>query len=391
MTTGTRTERVHLSRPLQAREEAHRRGILLWIGVLIVLSMSPVFGHHLATGADAMLAGRDHLFHMCLIALHLLLAPVHRAFHLLLFGGLAYATWDRVRAWRELRRALRFVRWSPPDSAGPLGRAALRAGVGLERLRVVDGLPNPAFTTGWWRPLIYVSGSLADSLDDAQLASVLAHERAHLVRRDPLRLSLLRFLACTLFYLPALRRLADDAADEAEIAADDAAAAAIPGEGAVILASAIVEIARRWGASAREVDAGILSSHGVAVGFQRVDLLDRRVRRLLGEEAVVGTHVTRRSLAGAGAMLAAVWISGLIMAHPLPPGIESAAADFGSSTEARSGGTSATAHGPHGAHCIHHGAFALTHLFCLGMGRHPVDRPCPHAVAAMAQLTGTAG
>ena len=41
-----------------------------------------------------------------------------------------------------------------------------------------------------------------------------------IARRDPLRLSLMRFLACTLFYIPALRRLADDLTDEAEIEAD---------------------------------------------------------------------------------------------------------------------------------------------------------------------------
>ena len=37
----------------------------------------------------------------------------------------------------------------------------------------------------------------------------VAHEGAHVRRYDPLRFSLLRAMACALFWLPALRRLAD--------------------------------------------------------------------------------------------------------------------------------------------------------------------------------------
>ena len=91
---------------LAAREHRHGRALLLAVGALIVFSTSPVFGHHIAGRADAVLAGRDHLWSLCLIALHLMLAPVHRFFHLLLVGGLLYALWDRLRAWRSVRRAL---------------------------------------------------------------------------------------------------------------------------------------------------------------------------------------------------------------------------------------------------------------------------------------------
>lgn len=383
--------RAHLSRPLRAREEAHRRGILVWMGALIVFSTSPVFGHHLATRADAMLAGQDHLFRLCLVALHLLLAPVHLVFHILLAAGLAYATWDRVRAWRSLQGALRSVQWSAPDEVGALARAARAARVPLDRIRVVEGLPNPAFTAGWWRPTVYVAASLGDTLDESQLASVLAHEHAHIARRDPLRLSLLRFLACTLFYLPALRRLADDAADEAEIAADDVAADTMPPGGAVILASAIVEIARRWGGAAGAGDDRMLAPGGAAVGFQRVDLVDRRVRRLLGEEAAVGTHVTARSLAGAGAILTAVWVSGLIMAHPLPAGVEADGGWFASSNAVMPGSGPSDEHAAHGTHCNHHHGFAFTHLFCLGADSHPAGSPCPHTVMSAPDSTARPG
>lgn len=40
-----------VSWPLRARETAHRRGVLVAIGALLVFSVSPVFGHHLARDA----------------------------------------------------------------------------------------------------------------------------------------------------------------------------------------------------------------------------------------------------------------------------------------------------------------------------------------------------
>ncbi len=354
----------HLAASVPAREQARRRTLLLGVGALIILGTSPVFGHHVASRADALLAGHDHVMGLCLIALHHLLAPVHLVFHTLLLAGLAYAIWDRWRASWELSRTLRALAPRTPSDTEPIGQAAQRVGVAPARIRVVEGLPNPAFTAGFWRPRIYVGESLAEVLDAPQLDAVLAHEGAHVARRDPLRLSMLRFLACTLFYMPALRRLADDLTDEAEIDADDAAAA----RGAPLaLASAILVLAQ-W-ASAQRFSTGIVpfptgAAAGVsAVGpFQRVDLLERRVRRLAGEDATVGTHVTRRSLGAAAAVLVSVWISGVVMAHPLP-----------------ASPTSATVtHGHAASHCRHPGEAALSHLFCLGGQPLPAGERCPH-------------
>jgi len=199
--------------------------------------------------------------------------------------------------------------------------------------------------------LFYASDVVA--LNEQQLAAVLAHEAAHVVRRDPFRLSVLRFFACVLFYIPALRRLADDAADEAEIAADDYAASTSP----VVLASAILVIASVWGRSS--AGGARLQESGAVVGFQQLGLLQRRIRRLLGEDAVPRTHVTRRSVAGASTVLVAVWLSGMIMAHPLP------GENGGAAWRART------------AHCHHAGELALSHLFCLGVLH--LDGDCPHA------------
>lgn len=302
---------THLASSLARREQSHRRAALLGIAALLVLSTSPVFGHHLTDSASALLAGRDHLWSICLVAAHLLLAPVHGLFHVLLFIGLAYAAWDRARAWRRVRYTLGALEWAQPRLGDAFDVAAQTAGLAPSDVRVVWGLPTPAFTTGWVRPKVFVAANLSTRLSSPELAAVFAHERAHVERRDPLRLSVLRFLGCVLFWLPALRRIAADLADEAEIEADDRAAHRHP----LVLASALLTLA--GGESV--VPAGA-TTPGFG-GSGSPGLLERRVRRLVGGETALGTHVTRRSLGGAAAALALVWISGLVVTHPMPSAV----------------------------------------------------------------------
>lgn len=355
-TDSKRTPSV-LSRGAVRREQAHRRTIVLAIASLIVFSTLPVFGHHLAGRADELLVGRDHLGAFCLVALHMLLAPVHGGFHLLLLSGLAFASYTRVRSALRLRQVLGILHGRTADSTDAFGQAARRVGLSCARVRVLHGLPVPAFTAGWFRPLVYLDSALEFRMPAEELAALIAHEAAHVARRDPLRLSLLRFLSQVLFWVPALRRIADDAADEMEVAADDQAARVVARftgsgdteRGSLILASAILSLA-----NARVLYGVGLTSRTRAldaIGFHRQDLLERRVRRLAGEEVRFGTHLTRRSVTGATAALAAVWISGLMMAHPLPAA--------NSALE----------------HCEHHHAFVLMHLFCRGEVPH---KPCAH-------------
>ena len=369
-----------IGQTLRAREQQRRRAILLGIGTLIVLGTSPVFGHHVLSGTVPALIGRDHIAGICLIALHELLAPVHLGFHIVLTLGLSYAIFDRVRAGVAARRTLRALDSRVAPEGSVISRAAVRAGLTRGDVLVVSGLPNPAFTAGWWHPRVYVAAEIADVLNEEQVTAVLTHEAAHLARRDPLRLSVLRFLAHTLFYLPTFRRLAEDAADEAEILADDAAARERP----LVLAETLVVLATAFARRSSEHSSAAGSLEAFAVGFQSLGLIDRRVRRLMGEDVPIRTHVTAGSLGGAGALLTVIALSGLIMAHPLPPGVESDGGLFASRDAAVRGGTPSSGHAAHGDHCNHHHTFALAHLFCLGAGSHAAGSPCPHS--ALSQL-----
>ncbi len=326
---------------LASMERTRRRVIALGIAALVVLALSPLFSHHVLPIGETVGASRSHLVALCVVALRALITPLHDVFHVLFWGGLLYAIWDRVRAGRLARRGLSLFSVTETRAGDPLWLAAEEAGIDPARVRSAAGLPGAALTIGWWKPSVYVACETIERLDHAQLVAVLTHEGAHVRRRDPLRLSLLRFLSCMLFWLPALRELADDLADEVEIIADDAAAARQP----LVLASALVEVAK-------------FARHPLpesAVGFHARPLFERRVRRLIGEEPAPHSHLTRRSTIGAAFVLFLVMGSGTVMAH------------------ASSGPTSY-----HADHCDGHDVPAARHLFCLFDQRDQAAEDCLH-------------
>ena len=334
-----------LRRGVDEREARHRRRLLFVVGILLLAATSPVMVHHATGGIGTLLDGRDHLWIVCLIALHELLEPVHSVFHLLLIAGVSYAIVDRARAWWRFRTTLGLLVTRTVVSTDATFDAARAAAVPTDSIRLVDGLPMAAFTTGWVRPVIHVSTELERQLTPAQLAAVLAHEYAHVRRRDPLRLTMLRALGCLLFWLPAMRRLAADVADDAEIIADDFAIRGDP----VALASAILALAQ-WRAPDRTGDAS-LQHGGAIVGFHRDAMLDRRINRLLGHESSITTRVTKPSLFGAVLALFLAWGSGLAVAHPMTS---------------------------HSEHCAHTRLAAYEHLFCLAGHTAVTARDCPH-------------
>lgn len=155
----------------------------------------------------------------------------------------------QVRATRSLERGARVVGRVPaaPD------------------VRLVESETPDAFCAGLLRPRIYVSTGAFNLLPERQLDAVIAHERHHARRRDPLRLLLARSVSQGLFFVPALRQLADRYAALAEIDADTSAQRATGGPRA--LAAALLVFDAQPG------------SAGVGISPQRADhLLGARVR-----------------------------------------------------------------------------------------------------------------
>jgi Zn-dependent protease with chaperone function len=159
-------------------------------------------------------------------------------------------------------------------------------------LLVADERPQ-AFCAGWIRPRVYVSTGALIALDDDELQAVLAHEVHHQRRRDPLRLLMARAVSDAFFFLPALRRLSQRYAALAELAADDAAVAAVGDRS--VLASALLSFGER-----REPD--------VVVGIapERVDhLFGDPARWELPTWLMLGALFTLTGLLAMGAATAA--------------------------------------------------------------------------------------
>ncbi len=91
--------------------------------------------------------------------------------------------------------------------------------------------PRPrAFCAGLVRPRVYVSSGALVLLDDVALRAVVAHERAHARRRDPLCLACGRVLERALFYVPGLAALQRRRLELTELSADEQAIAAACGD-----------------------------------------------------------------------------------------------------------------------------------------------------------------
>jgi hypothetical protein len=120
-------------------------------------------------------------------------------------------------AWREVQASRRFHRLLAQDKPRPLHGA----------LVIADSRPR-AFCAGLFRPRVYVSTGALAILDEAALSAVLAHERHHARRRDPLRLAAGRVLARALFFLPELADLVERQQTLAELSADESAVNSAP-------------------------------------------------------------------------------------------------------------------------------------------------------------------
>jgi Zn-dependent protease with chaperone function len=106
---------------------------------------------------------------------------------------------------------------------------------------VEDRRPH-AFCAGYLRSRIYLSSGALERLSRPQLRAVVAHERHHMRRRDPLRILLARVLGDSLFFMPVLRRLAERYRGLSELAADEEA---VRQAGASALASALLAFGER--------------------------------------------------------------------------------------------------------------------------------------------------
>lgn len=163
---------------------------------------------------------------------------------LLIWGGIAGALLTR-RAVGMLRQRAVVRRAVPPVGYGELVPVLdrLSGEVGLRRspeLLLLTNCPGGAFTAGLRRPLVVVDPSIVDDLDADEVEGLLAHELAHIRRRDNLVALLAGAAEDVLFFIPPIRSARRWLLAEREETADELAAAATGRPGA--LASSILTV-----------------------------------------------------------------------------------------------------------------------------------------------------
>ena len=235
-------------------------------------------------GLLALLGGGDHCRRH---AEHLHLCLVHPA------AALPPAAIAAVSAaW--LAFALRSVWRLLPDLHGFAASRELAAlhRIGRDAVERVRSERLFSITTGAWRPRIWISDRLWRALSPEQLAVVLAHERAHARRRDPLRRAAIAVLSLPLGAATRVRLLRSWTL-ASEQACDEEAARAVGDR--VRVAEAVLAVERLLGGSER------LPVRAPSFGGGDVE---RRVRSLLAPDAAISEpRRGRRALAVAAAGL----------------------------------------------------------------------------------------
>lgn len=190
--------------------------------------------------------------------------------------------------------------WCAAGSLTATARAARRhsgrlglAGRRDERLDafVVDhGEPAAYCVPGSRNPVVLTTGALR-LLDDAQVAAVLAHERAHLAGRHHLLVALAGVPARAFPWVPAFGRARAEVARLAELAADDAAARRSP---RLTVAEALLALGTA--PAAAPAPAGMLGAGGSGAAD--------RVRRLITAPRPLSRAARASGTAGVAALVA---------------------------------------------------------------------------------------
>ena len=80
-----------------------------------------------------------------------------------------------------------------------------------------------AFTSGLWKPKVYLSSGICSYLTRKELLSVILHETHHIKNKDPLKLFVIQILHALNYFLPINRHLINQYSSASEKAADDSA------------------------------------------------------------------------------------------------------------------------------------------------------------------------
>lgn len=183
---------------------------------------------------------------------------------------------------------------------------ARRFGAKAPSLYMHSGVRSP-FLTGVINPTIYLPVDYSSQFGPATLRSVLAHEMAHLARRDVNWLLVGRFAEAVLWFHPLVWLLRKRMVDASEEACD--ALVIELGSPPAEYANSLLSLAERWPATRLERGSGICASPVRSA-------LGRRIRSVLDRSKTYSTRVSARARTSAVLGAAAVAISLVILFCP---------------------------------------------------------------------------
>jgi Zn-dependent protease with chaperone function len=188
--------------------------------------------------------------------------------------------------------------------------AAVIEGLGAKNIRVkiADTEDFSAFTHGILKPTICLSRGIIDTLNNGELAALIAHEVGHVRRRDNLAIFLALFIRDFLWPLPISHHLFSIFIQEKEYAADDFAVELTGNP--LELASAIVSVAKRLKNS-------MVQSPAYATFFPNAATAKSRVGRLLGSNEKIKPSIFKLSASVAASILIVAAVASLAYAQPV--------------------------------------------------------------------------
>jgi len=192
-----------------------------------------------------------------------------------------------------------------PRVAAVVGRLARAMEIAPPMVLTADLSSGGASLIGVRDPILVLDVRLLDALDDAELEGVIAHELAHVVRRDNLLAWLVAFARDVAFFVPAASSAVRALHREREAAADQDAVA-VTGRPAA-LASGLLRALELSGPQRR-------ITHGCAALVPESDLV-QRVRTLVAQDAPT-TSSRRHRLEVLVAMAVSLTALGAALAVP---------------------------------------------------------------------------
>jgi Zn-dependent protease with chaperone function len=220
----------------------------------------------------------------------------------------------RVLGRVAVRRTLRPSVAPDPDSAVVIETRALAASLRVRtpRVRLLARCPGGAFTAGTRRPVIAVDPRLLDDLDGQELEGLLAHELAHIARRDTLLGTVVGLFRDVAWFLPPLHLAVRWLQREQEESADELAS--LHTGRPVALASSILKVwdrsrnQRRLATVCAAVPGRLALPSGVLAGRPEqagMKVITARVERLIARLPAPSRLRRWSELALASAVLAA--------------------------------------------------------------------------------------